>query len=381
MNTINPRQLLLKYVREAQKATMANGTAASRNQSTDPARFRWWSNAATSKKSSGDFEDFAISKRQPLREDLSGQKNSSPFIILPKITVREPSEAELIDLANRYPVLEEFFEAKVLLMVATLSTPILSQFPSSLRKQIAESVMNDYKARVSGKPLSEIIRQKAVTAYIAWSLPVIIHENPQAADTTTERKHLDNFGRMGPAKMSGNVIDEILDRPYGPAILTSPTDHELWNAAIDNKYDRVKELLAQGANPNAVDVSGTTVLMLAAEQGNYEIVKLLIAGGAEINRSNQNGQTALMFACIWGFPDIAEHLIDHNAGLNARNIQGNTPLIEAAINGNLSMVALLVQKGAALNIRNNKGLTALSVAEQSHQYSVAKFLRSSGAIS
>ena len=60
--------------------------------------------------------------------------------------------------------------------------------------------------------------------------------------------------------------------------------------------DSVKHLLAQRANVNARDDTGTTPLMHAIAYANMPMVTLLLNGGADVNARNDAGATALMWS-------------------------------------------------------------------------------------
>lgn len=70
----------------------------------------------------------------------------------------------------------------------------------------------------------------------------------------------------------------------------------LLKAAIDGDLPEIKRLLLEGANPNATNRFGETVLMLAAANGDEESVKALLDGGADKNIKSKTGQTALDIA-------------------------------------------------------------------------------------
>lgn len=67
-------------------------------------------------------------------------------------------------------------------------------------------------------------------------------------------------------------------------------------AASAGQADKVSELLAEGASPDARDANGQTVLMIAASAGHYETVRRLLIGGATKDLKDNNGKTALDLA-------------------------------------------------------------------------------------
>ena len=73
--------------------------------------------------------------------------------------------------------------------------------------------------------------------------------------------------------------------------------HEALFQAVKNfDYDEVKKLIEEGADVNARDNRGFTVLIWASAWRQTEIVKLLIEAGADVNaKADMNGQTALIY--------------------------------------------------------------------------------------
>src|SRR5438045_9438787 len=107
--------------------------------------------------------------------------------------------------------------------------------------------------------------------------------------------------------------------------------------AVEAKdVERVRSLLASGANPNGTDKWGAPLLIRAINLGQTEIAELLISIGANANAKNgsDNGSTPLH----WTAGDrvcapnvrIARLLLEKGAEVDAKTGAGNTPLIWAA---------------------------------------------------
>ncbi|RMH55469.1 MAG: ankyrin repeat domain-containing protein [Candidatus Hydrogenedentota bacterium] len=105
-------------------------------------------------------------------------------------------------------------------------------------------------------------------------------------------------------------------------------DHALLLASSCGDLASVKELLANGADPNCRDRYGRTPLMVAAFFGFDEIVEALVKAGSRIeeraerggagshfgccgtNRTHPDGFTAIRYAVLGGRRRIVEHLLD-----------------------------------------------------------------------
>ena len=72
---------------------------------------------------------------------------------------------------------------------------------------------------------------------------------------------------------------------------------ELRNMAAAGNTAEVRRLLEAGADPNDTDdVNCETAVILAAQRAHGEVVAMLVAGGADLNAADRNGETLLMRA-------------------------------------------------------------------------------------
>ncbi len=67
----------------------------------------------------------------------------------------------------------------------------------------------------------------------------------------------------------------------------------------------MQRLLADGADPNAQDEGGWSVLILASISGNADIVKLLLAAGADPNLRDWSDSVAHEYAKWNNYPELA----------------------------------------------------------------------------
>jgi hypothetical protein len=152
------------------------------------------------------------------------------------------------------------------------------------------------------------------------------------------------------------------------------------NSAIETgKTNLAKLLIAAGANVNARDNYGRTVLLWAVEYGRTEIVKLLITEGADVNARDNDCYTALIEAVHNGHTVIAQLLIAAGADVHARDNNGLTALMYAARNGRTEIVKILIAADANVHARDNYDWTALRWAEDFGRTKIARLLIDAGA--
>lgn len=180
-----------------------------------------------------------------------------------------------------------------------------------------------------------------------------------------------------------------------------------WWVYLANDYaDDIKDVLAQGADPNvrfqngqpalmravvagawnvfdaiaadrrtdvnAENPAGETPLMYLAIAGQTERARALIARGAQVNRL---GWTPLHYAASKGQLAMAQLLLQHKAMVNAPGPSGETPLMMAALSGSKPMVELLLKAGADVTTRDTKGQNAADWATTGKSTKLAAELR------
>jgi ankyrin repeat protein len=148
--------------------------------------------------------------------------------------------------------------------------------------------------------------------------------------------------------------------------LPGPLDRELAEAAFVCDLLRVRDLLSQGASPDARDGEGRPPLVSAILGNSVALVGLLLESKADVNATDEHGWTPLHFAADEVLPQMASLLLAKNADPNVRDDEGNTPLHRAVFSarGRDEVVRLLRKNGARDDVKNKSGETPKSLADR-----------------
>ena len=193
---------------------------------------------------------------------------------------------------------------------------------------------------------------------------------------------------------------------------------------------KVRELISQGADVNAVNGEGWSALHLAVKANNAAIVKELLSN----KRINMNptlpvdsilmdggskwyadGQTPLLLAAYYGYADLVSMLLNYGADIMAKDTiddamaihiasakgyanvvmaildssaakassmdianigdnTGTTPLMWAAMNNQVSVIAILLRYNSDINLQDDDGWTALHFAAASDSYRAVEII-------
>ncbi|MDF2626547.1 MAG: palmitoyltransferase Hip14 isoform [Symbiobacteriaceae bacterium] len=155
--------------------------------------------------------------------------------------------------------------------------------------------------------------------------------------------------------------------PNEPATDQTKLTKELADAIGMRSLPNVQAALVKGADPNARDSYGITMLFHATGQGRAPIVQLLICAGADVNaRHGTTGETALHHASAFGMLAIVGALLAAGADPDIGDNEGFTPLHRAAHFHRTEVVRRLIAVGADVNTRSspqwNAGESVLGAA-------------------
>ncbi len=172
-------------------------------------------------------------------------------------------------------------------------------------------------------------------------------------------------------------------------------------------------LVENGADVNARNSSGDSVLLMAAQKNKKDAGELLLQKGADIFATNMennsplrvafmdlnvekwfinsetmlmrdgSGNTPLHYAAEWKYKQSAQMLIDRGANVSAVNANGESAVFAATKGNSPELIDLLVSKGAPVDSRNvaardNLGNTPVHAAVKWNSKEAAKELLSYG---
>jgi len=117
------------------------------------------------------------------------------------------------------------------------------------------------------------------------------------------------------------------------------------DAVLVGNRDAVEQFIAQGANVNAAEPDGTTLLMRAIHGGFPEIAKDLVDAGADVSATNRYGVSSLYLAARGADAKSVRALLAAGADANTSLPEGETALMTAAKAGDAASVRALLAGG------------------------------------
>ena len=153
----------------------------------------------------------------------------------------------------------------------------------------------------------------------------------------------------------------------------------LMKAAYAGDADIVRALLARGAEVNAQNPRAGTALIIAAEQGRAEVVSILMDHGADATLKGPTGGTALSIAASRGHTAVVEAILAKARKVDPVDLDGSDALVNAAGTGDVVAVAALLAKGIDVNALSTNGDSALGRAAANGHAEMIRALVAKGA--
>jgi ankyrin repeat protein len=157
-----------------------------------------------------------------------------------------------------------------------------------------------------------------------------------------------------------------------------PGDLPLTLAISAHDTEMIRILLEGGANPNLVQMYGSTAMSYAVGERAGEVVPMLLAAGAHPMPTDDSGHTPMGGAAAHGNLEVLEMLVA--AGASAQpHASGPCPLHSAVRNGQFETTQWLLAHGADIDARQEGRETALHVAIEKDEVELALALIAAGA--
>lgn len=153
-------------------------------------------------------------------------------------------------------------------------------------------------------------------------------------------------------------------------------NNELIEAVTADALSRVKRLLQEGADANALDEKGRPLLLVAiANRASKEMVELLLQHGADLLWTTPEGVGLLDEAVERNRLDLAELFINRGLDPATTRLQsGMTAFMLAACFDYIDMMELLYEHGADIYAEDEFGLTAADFARKLRKERARKWI-------
>jgi len=158
----------------------------------------------------------------------------------------------------------------------------------------------------------------------------------------------------------------------------------LCKAAQQGQFDIARLLIENGSDINAINNFGSTLLMIAVEDNRLQMAEFLVSNGADVNRSDHEGKTALLYATSFDvFKLLLEKGANDNA-TDKKGFTVMMTIVtllwtgQTTVDDAICCLELLIARGGNVNAKSKQG-SALMLAICLGRWDIAKFLIANGA--
>lgn len=177
-----------------------------------------------------------------------------------------------------------------------------------------------------GKSIS-VTKEKSASGFgdntIVWRTNLILSgiENEKQVSVSIENVSID--GKMANYKYNVTFFlpfsqEELATGPKENIPTNPDFDSKVLNLVFKDEPVQLKKLLESGGNPNAIQSSGWSALLIASNKNHTRMAKLLVLYGAKVN-FNLNGWTPLKFAKYNKNQELVEFL-ENKLGPNEKEL-------------------------------------------------------------
>lgn len=134
------------------------------------------------------------------------------------------------------------------------------------------------------------------------------------------------------------------------------------------QFDRIVSfvyMLSIGANPNAKNKNGVSILFGICDDEQVEFLKVLVRYKVNVNEISQPEGANALAPCIHREnPEMVKILCQAGINVNHKDPLGNCPLLYAVQYGNAKIAKILMEYGAHPDMPNNYHMTPMFLAKQ-----------------
>jgi len=165
--------------------------------------------------------------------------------------------------------------------------------------------------------------------------------------------------------LTGTILWDEQQERFHFRFNISPKSQALLLAAYEGDTTQVQQLLAEGADINALDEANWDALHIAVRRNHVETARTLLEQGANPNtREDKSGEGRVKVDSDYTFTD---------------SLSGNPVIVTAAQNDNEELVQLLIDHGATVNATNKFCLSAIDMAVSHKNATMIQMLLNAGA--
>jgi len=144
-----------------------------------------------------------------------------------------------------------------------------------------------------------------------------------------------------------------------------------------NDFIAIKKYIKDGANVNAVNENGESVLMFALKyRCDDDIIDLLLTNNADIKHTSMEGVSAFDMAIAFDHIDLVKKLVEDGIfDINQTSRKsGFTPLMCAVCYNRENLVKYFLEKGVNKDTLDEKGLSAKDYARKLRKKAILNLL-------
>ena len=191
----------------------------------------------------------------------------------------------------------------------------------------------------------------------------------ERGDTWIEEQNFPLVHRIIFGLSSKPLTVELEENPNAVYVTDAQGRTALDWATARVQMEDIAHLLAYGADPNNMDITGRTPVLHAVDSHSIPCLRLILEAGGNANPTMPKGMfrsSPLTAAGFAGMPDMLKLLLDSDADPNACNPEGLTALHSTS---HVDCALVLLEFGADLNACSSNGRTPLTgaIVHNNHQ--------------